>query len=123
MKSAELRGWLERLEAHLARLDERIAALEGAAAPAEARAADEAAPPPTPPAPPAPPPLGPLPTGDPGADEVTLPVVPEDVLLLIAAAVAAALGEHARVRQVRLIASAAWAMQGRVIIQASHRLF
>lgn len=44
------------------------------------------------------------------------------VLLAIAAAVAAYLGERAHVRQVRLISSNAWGQQGRVSVQASHAL-
>lgn len=46
----------------------------------------------------------------------------EDTLLAIAAAVAAFLGAHARLRQVRLVRSTAWAQQGRVTVQASHSL-
>ena len=57
------------------------------------------------------------PAGHPAEEEV-----PEDVVLAIAAAVAAYLGQRARVRQIRLISSPAWAQQGRVSIQASHRL-
>ena len=48
--------------------------------------------------------------------------VPEEIVMVISAAVAAFLGERARVRQIRLISSQAWAQQGRVSIQASHRL-
>jgi methylmalonyl-CoA carboxyltransferase 12S subunit len=47
--------------------------------------------------------------------------VPEEVLMVIAATVAAYLGERAHVRQVRLVASEAWAQQGRVGVMASHR--
>jgi methylmalonyl-CoA carboxyltransferase large subunit len=45
----------------------------------------------------------------------------EEVMLVIAAAVAAFLGERAHVRQVRLLSSEAWAQQGRVSVMASHR--
>jgi len=48
--------------------------------------------------------------------------VSEEVMLVIAAAVAAYLGERAHIRVVRLAPSHAWAQQGRVSIQASHRL-
>lgn len=48
--------------------------------------------------------------------------ISEDVLLIISAAVAAFLGERAHVKQVRLVGSPAWSQQGRVSIQASHRL-
>ena len=46
----------------------------------------------------------------------------DDTLAVISAAVAAFLGKRAHVRQVRLISSSAWAQQGRVSVQASHRL-
>lgn len=48
--------------------------------------------------------------------------VSEEVALVIAAAVAAYLGKRPRIRQIRLLGSAAWAQQGRVSIQASHGL-
>jgi methylmalonyl-CoA carboxyltransferase 12S subunit len=47
--------------------------------------------------------------------------VTEEVVLVIAAAVAAFLGERAHIRQIRLLASEAWAQQGRVSVMASHR--
>jgi hypothetical protein len=46
-----------------------------------------------------------------------------DVILAISAAVAAYLGERAHVKQIRLIGSQAWGRQGRVSVQASHRLY
>jgi len=46
--------------------------------------------------------------------------VSEELALVIAAAVAAYLGKRPRIRQIRLLGSAAWAQQGRVSIQASH---
>ena len=50
-------------------------------------------------------------------------VVPsEETLLAIAAAVAAFLGVRARIRQVRVVHSTAWAQVGRVGAHASHRL-
>ena len=48
--------------------------------------------------------------------------ISEEIMLVIAAAVAAYLGERAHIRVVRLAPSHAWAQQGRVSIQASHRL-
>jgi methylmalonyl-CoA carboxyltransferase 12S subunit len=48
--------------------------------------------------------------------------ISEEVLIVISAAVAAFLGERAHIRQVRLIRTGAWAQEGRVSIQASHRL-
>jgi hypothetical protein len=49
-------------------------------------------------------------------------VIPEEILLIISAAVAAYLGERPSIRQIRLISSPEWAHQGRVFIQASHNL-
>ncbi|HBY59307.1 MAG TPA: hypothetical protein DEH78_05765 [Solibacterales bacterium] len=48
--------------------------------------------------------------------------ISEETLLVISAAIAAFLGERAHIRSVRLISSRAWAQEGRVSIQASHRL-
>ncbi len=50
--------------------------------------------------------------------------IPEEVLMVLSAAVAAFLGKRARVRAVRVVRPglSAWAQQGRVSIQASHRL-
>jgi methylmalonyl-CoA carboxyltransferase large subunit len=111
--TAELRGLLEEIRGQLADLAGRVARLENGAAappplPAQAQtvevpaasAIEAAAPAPGPP-----------------ADSI-----PEDVLLTISACVAAFLGERVHIRQVRLVASPAWAQQGRVSIQASHRL-
>ena len=47
--------------------------------------------------------------------------ITEEMMLVIAATVAAFLGERAHVRQVRLVSSEAWAQQGRVSVMASHR--
>ena len=48
--------------------------------------------------------------------------ITQEVLLAISAAVAAYLGKRARVRAVRLLGSTRWSQEGRVSIQASHRL-
>ncbi len=50
------------------------------------------------------------------------PTISEELILSISAAIAAYLGKRARIRQIRLLGSAAWAQQGRVTVQASHRL-
>jgi hypothetical protein len=50
------------------------------------------------------------------------PEATEEDLLVIAAAVAAYLGVRARIRQVRLIQSTAWAQVGRATVHASHRI-
>lgn len=49
--------------------------------------------------------------------------ITEEEVLAISAAIATWLGVHAHIRQIRLIRSGAWAQQGRVTIQASHRLY
>jgi methylmalonyl-CoA carboxyltransferase large subunit len=90
---------LNEIRAALAELSARVRALEGAAPAAFAPAAPLAAAPPA------------------AADAMN-----DDTLAVIAAAVAAFLGKRAHVRQVRLISSSAWAQQGRVSVQASHRL-
>jgi methylmalonyl-CoA carboxyltransferase large subunit len=48
--------------------------------------------------------------------------ISDEEVLAISAAIAAWLGVHAHIRQIRLIRTGAWAQQGRVTIQASHRL-
>jgi methylmalonyl-CoA carboxyltransferase large subunit len=66
----------------------------------------------------------------PREEAAAVPVAPagpapigEEDLLAISAALAAYFGVRVHVRQIRLITSSAWAQQGRVSIQASHRLF
>lgn len=95
---------LESLREQVAALSARVAALEGPATPAE-----------------------PLPAPQPAAAAPAAPVeqeeaIPEEVLLVISAAIAAFLGKRPHIRQIRLIGSGAWAQQGRVSIQASHAL-
>lgn len=51
------------------------------------------------------------------AEEIT-----EAEIIAVSAALAAYLGVRPRIRQIRLLSSAAWAQQGRVSIQASHHL-
>lgn len=50
--------------------------------------------------------------------------VPEEIMLVIAAAVAAFVGKSARVRSARYVheGQSPWAQQGRVFVQASHNL-
>ena len=98
------------IRAELAALAERVALLETPAAPVVAAVAPEVAvaaavTPAEPVAPAGPPPIG------------------EEELLAISAALAAYFGVRVHVRQIRLITTSAWAQQGRVSIQASHRLF
>src|SRR5947208_313616 len=48
--------------------------------------------------------------------------ISEEELIAISAAIGAYLGVRAHIRQIRLVGTAAWAQEGRVSIQASHRL-
>jgi methylmalonyl-CoA carboxyltransferase large subunit len=110
IQTSELEALIRDIRTQLAALAERVTRLETPAAPAVAvaPAATEV----TKEAPPASaePPAGPEPIG-------------EEELLAISAALAAYFGVRVHVRQIRLISSSAWAQQGRVSIQASHRLF
>ena len=108
MKIDEIAGVLDEIRAELAALSERIARVE-AAAPAAAPPLQPKFEPPSPPAEKEVPAAAPEP-------------IPADDLLAMSAALAAYFGVKVRVRAIRLIASAAWAQQGRVTIQASHRL-
>ena len=91
---------LDALRAHLAALTAKIAEMAGTEV--SAPAAPEAA---------APVAVAPEP------EEISA-----EILIAISAAVAAYLGKRAHIRTVRLLSSTAWAQQGRVNIQASHRL-
>lgn len=94
---------LDALRAHLLALTEKIRELEGAAAAAPSHSVEVAAQ-----EPPPPPPV---------AEEIS-----EEILIALSAAVAAYLGKRVPIRTVRLLGSTQWAQQGRVSIQASHRL-
>jgi len=104
--SNRLAETLEELRAELKRLGERVSAIEAAVA---------VKPPGVPPA------LG---SGQPTpADVAPQPDgVDEELILVISAAIAAFLGKKPHIRQIQLVGHAAWAQQGRVTIQASHRL-
>ncbi len=103
--NTELLEAMKQLRGELRTLTDRVATLEGAkAAVKPAAVASE-----KPTAVSAPPAPAPEP-------------IPEEILLVISAAVAAFLGKRAPVRQIRLISSSGWATQGRVSIQASHNL-
>jgi methylmalonyl-CoA carboxyltransferase large subunit len=94
---------LDALRRHLLALTEKIAELDGAAAAAPSHSVEIDA-----------------------EDKPAAPSEPvevsEEILLALSAAVAAYLGKRARIRTVRLLGSSQWAQQGRVSIQASHRL-
>ena len=59
---------------------------------------------------------------EPASTEMHEEDIAPEIVLAISAAVAAYLGERAHVRQIRLLSSRSWSQQGRVSIQASHRL-
>jgi len=97
---------IEELRREIAALSQRVAkmeqpVLEAPVAPAARAAAPAAAPAPEPAAP----------SG-----------VTEEELLAVSAAIGAYLGVRVHIKQIRLISSRAWALEGRVSIQASHRL-
>ena len=99
---------IDQLRAEIAGLAARLEALEAAVGRTAKPAQDGHVPPPAAETKPAP-----QPQPEP---------IPEDVLAAISACVAAFLGERVHIRQIRLVASPAWAQQGRVYIQASHTL-
>lgn len=100
----KLAAAVEQLQAQVTALTDRIAKLEGASAAPAAPAAQEPA----------------------AAAAAALPAVDEEispeVLLAISAAVAAYLGERPHIRAIRLVSTTRWSQEGRVSIQASHRL-
>jgi methylmalonyl-CoA carboxyltransferase 12S subunit len=98
---ASLSEEMEALRQQLAALTAKLTAIEGAPASTAAATATAASEPELPPQP----------------EEVG-----EEILLALSAAVAAYLGKRAHIKTVRLLGSTAWAQQGRVSIQASHRL-
>ena len=57
------------------------------------------------------------------AREDPLGEVPEDVVVAISAAVAAFLGHRAKVKQVHYRTGAAYAQQGRAVVQGQHRVY
>src|SRR5450755_2364942 len=104
VNTTDLAATIENLQSQVKALSERLSLLEK---PGAAKA-------------------GPAPAnGAPIAQKEAAPVIepiPEDIVLVISAAIAAFMGERVHLRQIRLIGSHSWAMQGRVNIQASHRL-
>jgi len=111
--ATELHTLLQDLRQQLASLSERVAGLEKLASPAAASAvvAKAAAPAAVVAAAP-----------KPKASIAVEAGITEEEVLAISAALAAWLGVHAHIRQIRLIRSGAWAQQGRASIQASHGL-
>jgi methylmalonyl-CoA carboxyltransferase 12S subunit len=105
---SEIRSLLEEVRSQLTSLSQRVAQLESASTTKAngAAAVPAAAVAQTP---------VPVPAEAP-------PAISEEEILAISAALAAFLGVRVRIRQIRLISSKAWAQEGRVSIQASHRL-
>jgi methylmalonyl-CoA carboxyltransferase large subunit len=97
----ELAATLETLQGQMAEITKRLLALEQRAPGANGAGAAAARAPQ----------LVPAPAG-----------ITEEELLAISAAIGAYLGVRAHIRQIRLVSTSAWAQQGRVSIQASHRL-
>jgi methylmalonyl-CoA carboxyltransferase large subunit len=114
-ESMDLRATLNEILGQLARLSERVAGLEELASMGGAESA---------PSPELPSKVsGQLPEAPPATSSVAASAgISEQELLAISAALAAWLGVHAHIRQIRLIRTGAWAQQGRVTIQTSHRL-
>ena len=117
--SDTLRATLEDIRSQLAKLSERVAGLEQLASmsgsesvPVAASALESQAP-------------ATIPSTPSAASPSTLAAeagISEEEVLAITAALAAWLGVHAHIRQIRLLRTGAWAQQGRVTIQTSHRL-
>jgi methylmalonyl-CoA carboxyltransferase large subunit len=112
--SEDLRATLQEILAQLANLADRVSGLEQLAS---ISGAEPAVPPPSDEVVAAV--AEPAPTPPPVAVEAG---ITEEEVLAISAALAAWLGVHPHIRQIRLIRTGAWAQQGRVTIQASHRL-
>jgi len=94
----ELAATLEQLQAQVSEISHRIQLLEKGNAGANGAAAAAA-----------------QPAAAPAA-------ITEEELVAISAAIGAYLGVRVHIRQIRLVSTSAWAQQGRVSIQASHRL-
>ncbi len=105
---AEIQATLQDILSQMTSLAERVARLEKPATTSAANLRDEGSPP--------------VPA------KATSPIaiaagISEEELIAISAAVAAYMGVRANIRQIRVIhSSGAWAQQGRVSVQASHRL-
>jgi methylmalonyl-CoA carboxyltransferase 12S subunit len=99
---------LDQIRAQLAELTDRVARLEDGAPKRR---------------PPEPEPAMVKEPAAPAAAEEPAEPISEEILLAISAGVAAFLGERVRIRQIRVVTSPAWAQQGRVWIQGSHRLY
>ena len=111
--NTELADLIQELRAEVRTLADRVAALERHAGAVVAAAVTPAATVVT---------AAPAGSATSAAASSVRPEPTEEDLLVIAAAVAAFLGVRARIRQVRLIQSTAWAQVGRATVHASHRV-
>ena len=102
---SELAATLEQLQAQMAEMSYRIQSLEKENAGVHGANGTAAVP------------LHPA-----AAPPVLSAAITEEELLAVSAAIGAYLGVRAHIRQIRLVGTSAWAQQGRVSIQASHRL-
>ena len=100
---------LEKVQAQLAALSERVERLESGMQPAQTAETESV-------------PSAPEPVQAPPAPEPPQPELTDEELLAVSAALAAYLGVRIRIKQIRLLSSHSWAQQGRVWIQASHKL-
>jgi methylmalonyl-CoA carboxyltransferase large subunit len=115
-----LRATLEDILSQLAKLSERVAGLEQLASMSGSESVPVTAPSPVEVEA-----LAASPATSPAAEISSLAAaagISEEEVIAISAALAAWLGVQAHIRQIRLIRTGAWAQQGRVTIQASHRL-
>ncbi len=99
---------LEKIQAQLTALAERVEQLEAAGL--------------RPPAAGEPLPVQAAPEPEPQPEPAKKEEITEEELIAVSAALAAYLGVRVRIKQIRLLSSHSWAQQGRVSIQASHRL-
>jgi methylmalonyl-CoA carboxyltransferase 12S subunit len=99
VSEVELATTLEQLQAQMAEISRRMKLLESQAGTPVQKAA-----------------------APPVRTEPAPAVITEEEVLAISAAIGAYLGVRAHIRQIRLVSTSAWAQQGRVSIQASHRL-
>ena len=112
---SQLAETLARLQEQIAEVSRRLGKLESQAAP-EANAVEAEIP-----AAAAPPPPVPVDAAVPEPAPTAAPITEEE-LIAISAVLGAYFGVRVHIRQIRLVSTRAWSQQGRVSIQASHRL-
>jgi len=105
--SEALRKALQSAQSQLAALTERVAGLENPTAPVVAAPSGSVAK---------------AETSSATSSVAKQADLSDEELLAVSAAIGAWLGVHAHIRQIRLLRTDSWPHQGRVTIQASHRL-